>query len=288
MTTLTPFDSRDPVNETKGGTNQSSYTTGDLLYASGSNTLSKLTIGSADTVLTVQSGIPQWATSTGPSNATNYLNTLYLVDDYITGFNTWPLRRTFETFGAGTYATGLGTGTSTNPGIIRLSSAGATASIAATWAHGGDMSFGAGTVTLTFIAKLLALSNGTTRFAIRIGFGNQTVPFTDGAWFEYTDNVNSGNWQVKTMNNSSTSTGNSTTAADTNWHKFTIVANAAGTSVAFYIDDVEITGSPRTAQIPTGSRVFSPAQSIVNSLGTGTAEINTDLIILKVDLTSSR
>lgn len=49
--------------ETKGGTNQSTYATGDLLYASASNTLSKRTIGSTGDVLTVAGGVPTWAPS---------------------------------------------------------------------------------------------------------------------------------------------------------------------------------------------------------------------------------
>lgn len=48
------------VAEGYGGTNQSTYTTGDILYASGSNTLSKLGIGSSATVLTVNTGVPSW------------------------------------------------------------------------------------------------------------------------------------------------------------------------------------------------------------------------------------
>ena len=44
-----------------GGTAQTSYTTGDILYASASNTLSKLGIGSTGQVLTVASGVPSWA-----------------------------------------------------------------------------------------------------------------------------------------------------------------------------------------------------------------------------------
>jgi len=51
--------------ETQGGTNQSAYTTGDLLYASGSNTLSKLAIGSTSQVLTVTAGVPAWAAAGG-------------------------------------------------------------------------------------------------------------------------------------------------------------------------------------------------------------------------------
>lgn len=46
-----------------GGTSQSTYTTGDLLYASAANTLSKLGVGSDGNVLHVASGAPAWATS---------------------------------------------------------------------------------------------------------------------------------------------------------------------------------------------------------------------------------
>lgn len=50
-----------PITEVYGGTGQSSYTTGDTLYASATNTLSKLPIGSTGYVLTVSGGIPTWA-----------------------------------------------------------------------------------------------------------------------------------------------------------------------------------------------------------------------------------
>jgi hypothetical protein len=48
------------LGETSGGTNQTTYTTGDILYASASNTLAKLPIGSAGQLLTVTAGIPSW------------------------------------------------------------------------------------------------------------------------------------------------------------------------------------------------------------------------------------
>jgi len=61
------------LGETKGGTGQTTYTTGDILYSSTTNTLSKLTIGSTDQVLTVDaSGIPAWKTaSAGEQDAFN-------------------------------------------------------------------------------------------------------------------------------------------------------------------------------------------------------------------------
>ena len=47
--------------ETSGGTNQTTYTTGDILYSSAANTLSKLAVGSNTEVLTLAAGIPSWA-----------------------------------------------------------------------------------------------------------------------------------------------------------------------------------------------------------------------------------
>lgn len=58
------------IGSTKGGTGLSSYTTGDLPYASASNILSKLGIGSTGQVLTVAGGVPTWATPSGGGGVT--------------------------------------------------------------------------------------------------------------------------------------------------------------------------------------------------------------------------
>ena len=54
---------------TNGGTAQSTYTTGDSLYASATNTLSKLTVGTTGQVLTVAGGVPTWATPAAGTTA---------------------------------------------------------------------------------------------------------------------------------------------------------------------------------------------------------------------------
>lgn len=84
-----------------GGTGQSTYATGDMLYASGVNTLAKRTIGSTGNVLSVVGGVPSWvATSTlglggsgGSSNWTDagtYLTPLTATDGLlITGSSTF-------------------------------------------------------------------------------------------------------------------------------------------------------------------------------------------------------
>jgi hypothetical protein len=48
-----------------GGTGLTSYTTGDILYASGANTLAKLPVGTNGAPLTLVAGIPSWAGTIG-------------------------------------------------------------------------------------------------------------------------------------------------------------------------------------------------------------------------------
>ena len=50
---------------TYGGTGQTTWTTGQILYANGANTIAKLTVGSASQQLRVSAGgIPEWFTPT--------------------------------------------------------------------------------------------------------------------------------------------------------------------------------------------------------------------------------
>lgn len=63
-----------------GGTGLASYTTGDIIYASGATTLANRAIGSSGQVLTVTGGLPTWATPASglPSqtgNSGKYLTT---------------------------------------------------------------------------------------------------------------------------------------------------------------------------------------------------------------------
>lgn len=49
------------LDETRGGTAQTTYATGDVLYASGTDTLARLAVGTDGHVLTLASGVPTWA-----------------------------------------------------------------------------------------------------------------------------------------------------------------------------------------------------------------------------------
>jgi hypothetical protein len=57
----------------KGGTNITTYTAGDILYASANDVLSKLGIGSTNQVLTVVAGVPAWVAIGAASSVANSL-----------------------------------------------------------------------------------------------------------------------------------------------------------------------------------------------------------------------
>ena len=59
------------LSATQGGTAQATYAAGDILYASASNTLSKLTVGTTGQVLKVAAGLPSWATDTTTGTVTS-------------------------------------------------------------------------------------------------------------------------------------------------------------------------------------------------------------------------
>jgi hypothetical protein len=52
------------LGTTSGGTGLTSYTTGDIIYASATNTLAKLPAGTNGQILSLASGIPSWITNT--------------------------------------------------------------------------------------------------------------------------------------------------------------------------------------------------------------------------------
>jgi hypothetical protein len=59
------------VTEVHGGTGTDTYITGDILYASAANTLSKRAIGTNGQVLTVSGGVPVWSTVSGTGTVTS-------------------------------------------------------------------------------------------------------------------------------------------------------------------------------------------------------------------------
>lgn len=91
-----------------GGTNITTYATGDILYASAANTLSKLTIGGTNQILTVVGGVPTWANA-----AAGFANPMTTVGDIIYGAASGTATRLAGTTSATpSFLTSTGNGTS--------------------------------------------------------------------------------------------------------------------------------------------------------------------------------
>ncbi len=96
------------IGSTKGGTGQTSYATGDILYASAANTLSKLPAGSNGQVLTLAAGVPSWAAGGGSGTVTSITAGTGLSGGTITTSGTISMTNTSVTVTASTGLQGGG------------------------------------------------------------------------------------------------------------------------------------------------------------------------------------
>ena len=136
------------LDANNGGTGQSAYTVGDILYASSTTALSKLGIGTAGQVLKVASGVPSWAT------------------DQNSGGTVTSITNAADT-GTGTAITGAGTFTYSGGTNVTTSVSGTTVTI--------NTSATTNTGTVTSIATGNGISGGTITTS-----GTLTVSGGDG------------------------------------------------------------------------------------------------------------
>ena len=250
-----------PVVE--GGTGDTSFTAYSVITG-GTTTTGALQnvsgVGTSGQVLTSNgaSALPTWQNQSG----NNPLSTVFVDDDFLT----------YETF----------TNTSSNPVIISslLWSPGGTAQATTNvtghpgiigWASSssilpaklasqlpsfadGPVFLTSGAIVLTWIIQLQTLSNSTNRYSIILGANAGGT--SNQLYFTYSDNVNSGKWQLNTNNGVTGAVVDSGVAADTNWHKFQITTNAGATSASFFIDGVQTANSPIVTGIPTAPMDF--------------------------------
>ena len=119
-----------------------------------------------------------------------------------------------------------------------------------------------------------ALSNGTTRYTARIGFiDSGTAEPTDGVYFRYVDNVNSGKWVFVTRSNGTETANNyaGTAVAATTWYRLKIVVDPAG-NVEFFENGVSL--QTQNTNVPTGAgRGTGYGLALVKSAGTSDGNI---------------
>ena len=165
-----------------GGTGFTTYAAGDLIYASATNTLSKLTAGTNGYVLTLASGVPTWAASTGGVTSFSAGSTGLTPSTATTGAITL----------AGTLAVANGgTGVTTSSGANSVVLRDANSNVTANSIFEGFTNVAAAGTTTTLTAA-------STPTYVVTGSGGQTYKLPDattlpaGAIFSFNNNQTSG------------------------------------------------------------------------------------------------
>lgn len=183
----------------------------------------------------------------------------------------------------GTYVDG------NHPGIMQLYTGTTTTGAAILQLGNIGMILGGGVMQYQALVNIHTVSDGTNRYTLYIGAGDSynSTEHTNGVYFVYSDNLNSGNWIGKTASNGSRTTVNTSIPVTAGWHTLKYVVNAAGTSVEFFVDGVS--GGTSSTNIPAASaRWHSIIFKSLKSLGTTARYTLVDYVWLKQTFTTPR
>lgn len=275
-----------------GGTGATSFTAYAVVCGGTTSTnplQSIASVGSSGQVLTSNGAgqLPTFQNSATGGFSPN--STLQLVDDFI-GFQTSTLTRS-QLAWSGSLFNSTTTNTADHPGVIDSPSVSTNNFFGLpNIGSQANILLGGGDLTINWVMNIVNLSDVTNRYTLRIGMGDEVtgIDQTNGVYFEYSDNINSGNWVLKTAQSSTRTSTNTATAAATGWHNFQIAINAAASSVTYTLDGVSL-GSIAT-NIPTasGQDIF-PIIEVIRGAGTVAAgSFLLDLFYLVQNLSTPR
>lgn len=132
--------------------------------------------------------------------------------------------------------------------------------------------------------KIPILSDSVERFTVRSGFVNATnSDGTNSLFVKYSDNVNSGKFQILAIKNSvATATIDSgITVVDGQYYEIYIEINNAGDRAEVFINNALVASVATTANLPNGSSEPLTAGGIIQkSVGTTSRELDTDKMLL--------
>lgn len=260
--------------------------TGDILYGSSANALSTLTAPTIPGSQLIWDGTNvSWF---------NPLKDVWIYEDWVAGGAAGSYTWITSTAGGAVGFNNTANLDASHPGIVNLNTSNSATGAATARLSGaagqGSILLGGGVLDCYWIMKLDTLSDVTNTYTIRIGLGdNSNADNVAGVYFEYTDGVNSGNWQIKTAANSVRTTTNTSTAVDTNWTTLRINVNADATLCTFYINGSSV-GTINTNIPTTNSNNYklNPNAMIVKSVGTTRRDFFLDKCVLYQKITSNR
>lgn len=280
----------DPVTESHGGTNQTTYAKGDIIHATATNTLGKLAVGTQSQLPVVQStGILGYENQVNPSYRTLFY------EEFTHGFASSNLicSMIYGNSGAGANATLANSiSSAANIGILDLETG--TTTTGYSWINDQPTGLkciyvGGGSHYYETLVKLSSLSDGTDTFFVQLGIciGSNTINTSDGVYFGYTHSLSSGNWRCYTSKASTdTVTDSGVAASAAAFQRLGFLINAAASSVTFYINGAVV--ATHATNIPLSTTAMRRWAIINKSAGTTTRHLYTDYIAHIVNYTTAR
>jgi hypothetical protein len=129
------------------------------------------------------------------------------------------------------------------------------------------------------MVRINTLSAALERYTYRAGFiDSPSAESTDGVFFRYVDNVNSGQWQLVCRSNGTETATNSTSApAAATWYRLSIIINPGGTSAEFFVNGTSI--GTCASNLPTGAgRGTGFGSLVIKSIGLTPETIDLDYL----------
>jgi hypothetical protein len=189
------------------------------------------------------------------------------------------------TFDSSSGSIAQGTATTARPGVATLSIAGSSsARVSLTGNSTFDNLFLGNSAVWTANAafSVPTLSNGTVRFTLRFGFiDSVTAESTDGCFFRYSDNVNSGKWQGVCRDNTTESVCDTgVTVGAGNWDDIKVGVNSAGTLATFVVNDTS--SCTINSNIPTAAgRLTTYGVYVQKNISTTTRTVDIDYMDIR-------
>lgn len=149
--------------------------------------------------------------------------------------------------------------------------------------------FGNGKAVFEARVWITRLSSGGD-FKLRVGYGDSVISSsnTDGIWFEYTDNVNSGHWVGSVAAAGSSSTTNLSVGPSTGtWYTLRWEVDAAASSVIFSVNGANAV-TLSSANIPNSTSELCGMSIVAVSSSANLTQVYCDYAGYTKDLTTAR